>query len=171
MRTIARLHHAVEQVFLRASQAALLGMMCLVSLDAVLRYVFARPLQFVFELSENYLMVMVILLPLAFVTRERRHITINVFQNLLPPILLRSLRVLGTLGMIALLAVVTYMSGVKAYEAFRLGETIFGVIDWSVGWSRIWVPLGCGWFMLRLVFDLVTGRTRDAAPAVEHPYT
>lgn len=158
MRSVGRILRGLEQVFLYMSVGALLAMMVLVSLDATMRHFFDHPLQFQFELTENYLMVMAILLPLAFVTRERRHIAIDVFLASLPTALTKTVRAIGVACMIALLAVVTYHSGLKAFEAFRLGETTFGVIDWPVGWSRIWVPLGCGLFMLRLAYDLVTGR-------------
>jgi TRAP-type C4-dicarboxylate transport system permease small subunit len=140
-------------------------MMVLVSIDALFRYAFGLPLQFQYELTENYLMVAAILMPLAHVTRSGQHIAIDAFHHVLPAIVLRPLAVLGNLGMIALLLAVTYGSGLKAFEAFSLNETTFGVIDWPVGWSRIWVPLGCGLFCLRLIVD--TLMNRDASVGQE----
>lgn len=166
--SVNRVHNAlakIETAFLYVSTMALVAMMVLVSTDALSRYVFGRPLQFQYEFTENYLMVAAILMPLAHVTRSGQHIAIDAFHHVLPQMILRPLAVLGNLGMIALLLAVTYGSGMKAYEAFRLGETTFGVIDWPVGWSRIWVPLGCGLFCLRLIFDTLT--RRDPTGAVE----
>ncbi len=170
MMSFGRLLRAVEQLFLYCAMASLLLMMALVSVDAVMRHFFSRPLTFQFELTENYLMVAAILLPLAYVTRERQHIAIHAFQKHLPRALMKVLHGAGIVAMIALLAVVTYVSGMKAYDAFRLSETMFGVIDWPIGWSRILVPLGCGLFMVRLAHDLIGGlrNGRTSANAEEH---
>lgn len=152
----------IEQVYLGTSMVALLAMMVFVSIDAISRYVFAKPLQFQYELTENYLMVAAILLPLAHVTRNGKHIAVDAFHHLLPSVIIRPLSIFGNIAMIALLAAVTYESGIKAYDAFRLRESTFGVIDWPVGWSRIWVPLGCGLFALRLLFDTCMNRDPTA---------
>lgn len=157
----------VEAVFLYASVMAILAMMVLVSIDALARYVFGRPLQFQYELTENYLMVAAMLLPLAYVTRQGQHIAVDAFVHLLPSAFQVVVRYLASLGMIALLLAVTYGSGRTALEAFINNETTFGVIDWPVGWSRIWVPLGCGLFAIRLIVDLLLNRDPTQAEGVE----
>lgn len=159
MKAAERLLRAVENVFLYGSVISLLLMMVLVSADAVARYAFSRPLTFQFELTENYLMVAAILLPLAFVTRERQHIEIDTFKRYIPKPLLEAVTLFGLVAMVALLLVVTYVTGEKAYEAFRLNEKIFGVIDWPVGWSRVLVPLATGVFTVRLCMEIVRRAT------------
>jgi len=148
----------VETMFLYASIVAILAMMVLVSIDALARYVFGRPLQFQYELTENYLMVAALLLPLAHVTRMGQHIAVDAFVHFLPSFFQTAVRFAANLGMIALLLAVTYGSSRTAFEAFANNETTFGTIDWPVGWSRIWVPLGCGLFALRLIVDLLLKR-------------
>lgn len=154
----------VETMYLYASAAAILAMMVLVSLDALARYVLGRPLQFQYELTENYLMVAALLLPLAHLTRAGQHIAVDAFVHLLPSFIQISVRTAANLGMIALLLAVTYGSGKTAYEAFASNETTFGVIDWPVGWSRIWVPLGCGLFCIRLILDTLMNRDPTEQP-------
>jgi len=170
MKPAERLLRAVENVFLYGSVISLLLMMVLVSIDAIARYVFSRPLTFQFELTENYLMVAAILLPLAFVTREKQHIEIDTFKHYIPKPLLQAVTLLGLVLMVALLVVVTYVTGEKAYEAFRLNEKIFGVIDWPVGWSRVLVPLSTGLFTVRLVFEVIhrLAGNGDARDKKEH---
>lgn len=161
----------VERIYLYASALAILAMMTLVSADALARYVLGHPLQFQYELTENYLMVAALLLPLAHVTRAGQHIAVDAFVHLLPSFIRTLIRAIANLGMIALLLAVTYGSGKTAFEAFAANETTFGVIDWPVGWSRIWVPLGCGLFCIRLIVDTLMNRDpseqADGAEAVQ----
>ena len=42
-------------------------------------------------------------------------------------------------------------SWVHFFDAWRSGEVYVGVLDWSVAWSWIWVPLGLGLLAVRLI--------------------
>jgi TRAP-type C4-dicarboxylate transport system permease small subunit len=125
--------------------------MVLTTVDAVLRYAFNAPLSFAFYLNENYLMVGMMCLPLAWGFRAGGFIRIMAVALALPA------RLRDLLLRIGLMVGAVYCAAlaVTAFEHFwgvvQRGDVQMGVIDWPVSWSWVWVPIGVGLFSLRLL--------------------
>jgi TRAP-type C4-dicarboxylate transport system permease small subunit len=149
---------AIDRVLRKIETAAaivggvmMLTAMVLTSLDAVLRYVFNWPLSFNFYLTENYLMVGLMTLPLAWGFRAGGYIRVMALAHVLPArprgLLLRTGLCAGAIYIAAL----AWLSGAWFWEVYQRGDVRMGVIDWPVAWSLVWVPIGLGLFAIRLL--------------------
>jgi TRAP-type C4-dicarboxylate transport system permease small subunit len=125
--------------------------MILVSVDALMRYLFNAPLSFGYYLTENYLMIAMMTMPLAWGFRTGGYIRIEGMVQRLPSRALQRLIRAGLVVSSAYVAVLAWVAGAHFLEAYRTGEVDPGLIDWPVSWSWVWVPLGCGLLALRLL--------------------
>lgn len=145
----------LEDLSAALAGAIMLVAMMLVSLDALLRYLFGAPLTFQYYLTEKYLMIGMVALPLAWGFRTGGYIRIEGLVQALP----RGLRTLvlraGLLLGAAYIAVLAWLGGAYFLSAFRKGEVVMGVFDWPVSWSWIWIPVGCGLLALRLLLTAI----------------
>jgi TRAP-type C4-dicarboxylate transport system permease small subunit len=152
-------HGALEKA-LRACEAAaavaggamMLAAMLLTSADALLRYGFNAPLTFNYYLTENYLMVGMMLLPMAWGFRAGGYIRIVLLvQHFAPRIRLALLRA-GLLVSFVYVAALAYLAGAHFLEIHQRGDVQMGVIDWPVSWSWAPVSVGLGLLAIRLLF-------------------
>ncbi len=128
-------------------------MMALVSFDAIGRYVFQSPLTFQFDFTTNYLMVIVGVLSLSWGEREGAMIRIKAATRLLPESTHGLLYAFNNLIAAAVFAAMTVASGKRTLETYHDGDVLFGVIDWPVWLSHVWVPIAAGTLTLRLVIQ------------------
>ena len=155
----------VENVCAVLAGLATLTAMLTVSADALMRHVFAAPLTFQHYLTENYLMVALLLLALPWGYRTGGFIRIGFVTDKLP-------RPLASLtGRLCLLFAATYIAYLgwlgwgSFVQAYRTGEVEMGVIDWPVAWSKVFVPFGLFILSLRLLIDMIAPAvfTKDAS--------
>ncbi|ROO25159.1 TRAP transporter small permease [Salinisphaera orenii] len=166
MKLLIRIHAGAERALFMLAAATLVVMMALVSADVVARYVFNAPLSFQFELTTNYLMVMVATIALPWCERRGAFIRLSVAGRLLGPRGRRVLHAAGALAAAAIMAAIAWYSGWRTVDKYQSGDAIFGVIDWPVWASLVWVPIGCGMLALRL---LVRAATDIVAPESGEP--
>lgn len=150
---LERIHQGVDITLFWLAGIALIVMMALVSIDVVARYLFNAPLTFQFELTTNYLMVMVATLGLPWCLRRGAFIKLSVLGRFLGVRSHNLLHVFNALVAAAVLVAIAWFSGVRTWDKFVGGDAMFGVIDWPVWLSTIWVPIGCAMLALRLVTD------------------
>jgi len=146
--------------------AILAGTMVLVTVDAVSRHFFSAPLSFAFTLTEAYLMVAGISLALPWGYRSGGRIRIALLTDNLSERMQRGLFRSGSVLALPYLAAMCWLSAGKTFEAFANDEYTMGLIDWPVGWSWIWVPIGLGFLTLRVLLDLF--RPVELADMTEH---
>lgn len=180
-----RLHQSIDRGFRYIENLAaivagstILLVMALVSLDAILRRGFGRPLTFELPLSENYLLVVLVLLSLAWGYRQGGSIQVRLLTDHLPPAVANGLLRVGLGASAIYMALLAWLAWTPFHHALLHHEVTLGVIDWPVAWSWIWVPIGCGLLSIRLVLDAVApvlplerGKGDDeipATPAMEH---
>lgn len=153
-----------------AAGAVLLAIMALVSIDAVLRHVFAAPLTFQLTLTEDYLLVSAAMLALPWGYRRGGVIQVRVVLDLCPAAFGRAAVRLGLAASSVYLAALAWRSWGKFHEALVLDEVKMGVVDWPVAWSWVWIPAGCGLLALRVLLDAAApvlqpiGSDHDATP-------
>jgi len=150
---LARIHAGVEIALFWLAGAALVAMMVLVSADVIARYVFNAPLTFQFELTTNYLMVMVATLALPWCSRRGAFIRLSVIGRFLGVRGRNVLYAFNALLAAAVLLAIAWFSGARTLDKYLGGDAMFGVIDWPVWLSLVWVPIGCAMLALRLVVD------------------
>ena len=125
--------------------------MTLMTLDACMRYVFTSPIEIAPRLIEFSLMVGMFSMPLAWGFRTGGYIRIIAGIAMLPALVRNFILRAGLLVSSAYVGGLTWTSWVHFFDAWRSGEVYVGVLDWSVAWSWIWVPLGLGLLAVRLI--------------------
>lgn len=164
-RALDRVLRPIENACALIAGLATLTAMVTVSADAILRHVFANPLTFQHFLTENYLMVALLLLALPWGYRTGGFIRIDFLVDALPPPVPM---MIGRLCLVLAAAYVGYLGWLGALSflaSYRSGEVEMGVIDWPVAWSKVFVPVGLFLLMLRLLIDAAADRAFSPAPA------
>ena len=153
-----RLQRALDRVLrpLELAAAIVAGvMMCmamlLVAFDALLRYAFAAPIGFAYYFTTNYLMVGMVTMALAWGYRTGGYIRVSLLTALLPAGARQVLLRIGLLASAAYMALLAWTSFEYAVEAFRTNQIYIADINWPIGWSWVWIPIGCGLLTLRLL--------------------
>lgn len=150
--------------------AAIIGgvFMCLAMLfttgDALLRYAFHYPLNWNLFVSENYLLVGLVCMPMAWGFRTGGYIRIAYLLHLLPEKAANGLIRVGLLSSAIFAADLAWYSGLNWYEVYHKNLLEMDVIDFPWHWSWIWVPIGTGLLALRL-FVMSIGPARRLDPA------
>jgi TRAP-type C4-dicarboxylate transport system permease small subunit len=164
---MAGLHSFVDRIvtFLENIGAVIAGVvllicMVLVSLDAILRYGLAMPLTFQLHLTQYYLLVMLTMLGLSWGYRTGGAIQIAFLVRALPPRLGSIVIRIGLFAAAIYLMFLTWQAWHVFDRAWTRGSVVMGVIDWPVAWSWIWVPIGCGLLVARLLLDATSSTLR-----------
>ncbi len=152
-RSLARL----EDGLARIAGGAVLLMMGLITADASARYFFRAPLLGADTVTEMYLMVAVVFLALPRLQRTGGHIRVEFVRDRLPPRIVTLLDSLTLLTAGAVFALVTYKTGLAAWQSLREWRVIAGPVPWPRGPSLALVPLGTGLLTLRLLLQALTG--------------
>ena len=143
----------VESVAAVGAGIAMLITVLLVSVDVVMRYVFAAPLTFQFHLVQFYLLVAMVLLALPWGYRHGGAIQIKLIFMALPPRAYEPILRLGLAAASLYMLVLAYEGYGEFHEAYTRSRVVMGVVDWPVAWSWVFVPVGCGLLALRLLID------------------
>jgi TRAP-type C4-dicarboxylate transport system permease small subunit len=155
----------VEAACASIAACTMLFAMVLVSIDAVARYGFNAPLTFAYYLTENYLLVAIVTMSMAWGFRTGGYIRIMALAQRLRPGARQLLLRAGLLLSSSYIGALAVTGGEYFLEAYQKNETHLGTIDWPVPWSWVWIPLGCGLLALRL---LLTAFGPAAALHLEH---
>lgn len=148
----------VETAAAIAGGAVMLLAMVLTSLDAILRYAANKPLSFNLFFTENYLMVALICLPLAWAFRNGGYIRIKFLYDRLPTRYADLLIRAGLLAGFLLIADLAWLAGHQWHKAYTTNEIVMDVLDWPMHLSWIWVPIGLGLLAIRLLMTALGPR-------------
>lgn len=143
----------IERLLFGVAAVTLTSMMFLVSADVVARYFFNAPLTFQFELTTEYLMVIVATLALPWSVRHGAFIRLHIVRHFLPTRAAGYLDAINGLIASAAFFGLAWFSGMRTLDKWHAGDALFGVIDWPVWLSLIWVPLGCCMLAIRLAVN------------------
>lgn len=123
----------------------------LTSVDALMRYLFNAPLTFNAYLTTYYLMVAMLILPMAWAYRNGGYIRF-VFLLMKLPKPVADLVLRAGQGVSAVyFGALTWFSWGRFWEHYSQGDVQMGEIDWPVSWSWICIPIGLGLLSLRLL--------------------
>jgi len=134
----------------------LTAMMLLVTADVLGRYLFDRPVHGTNELTE-FMMVGLLYFTLAHTQSLKAHIRVDMLVAVFP----RRARLLCEavtyfLGFI-LFSLITWQSLAAAGQAWKIGETTFGLILFPLFPAKVLVPIGSFFLSLRFLFDFFAG--------------
>ena len=129
----------------------LTGMMVLIIADGAMRYVLARPIKGVFEVTEEILMVMMVFLALA----GASHIRVTFLMERLPQKFKDGTRIVLLALTVGFFGIVVWQSWAYAIFSFTQSETSWGLIPFPLYPSRFMVFIGFLLLTLRLLVTLL----------------
>jgi len=151
---------AVDRVLMRCAVVLLLGMVLIVFISSVGRAVFNRSLPDDILISE-ILMVAVVFLPLGYVQARGAHLEVTVLTDRMSPHAQERFYVAGLVLGLLFIGSMTYFTARLAFESFTSGELAYGSLLNIPEWlARGLIPIGLGWWWLRLAVQLFVPRTR-----------
>lgn len=151
----------LETFFLRLSQVALVIMMVLTTLDALSRHLFSKSITGAYEVTEMYLMVMLVFLSMSYVQKVDGHIRLDIIFDRLSKRVQDVLNIIFYLPAIAMMFFIGYQGVNMTVTALQNNLVASGLINFPLWLSYIWIPIGSFLIMIRLillVIWLVLGR-------------
>lgn len=139
-----------------AGGVILSAMMLLVTGDVLGRYLFNRPIHGTTEVTE-FMMVGLLYFTLAHTQALKAHIRVDMLVSLFSPRARLICEVITYLLGFILFALITWQSLASAIQAWKIGETTFGLILFPLFPAKVLVPIGCFIVCLRLILDFFNG--------------
>jgi TRAP-type C4-dicarboxylate transport system permease small subunit len=116
-----------------------------VVVDVTGRFVFNHPFTGTLETVTYYYMVMVTILPFAYVTRRQGQIVVELFTSWMPRRWLSLLEVGAGLLTLTFLVIFTWKTGQSAVDMTAIGEVRQAGTSQLIAWPTRWfLPLGAG---------------------------
>jgi TRAP-type C4-dicarboxylate transport system permease small subunit len=141
----------IERALVVVAAACIFAVMFIMVADASLRYLFRHPLEWAHKAIESYLVVFAFFLALPFTFRAGSHVAVDFLISAWPP-RARSLVAAITLAIsIFLFSLIFWKSGLEAIRAWQEGRVDFGYIAWPTWLSLMFVPIGTGLLIVRLL--------------------
>lgn len=134
--------------------------------DALFRYAFNAPLNWNLFVSENYLLVGLVCMPLAWGFRTGGYIRISYLLYALPEKAAALLIRVGLLASAIFAADLAWYAGRNWYHNWHKGLLEMDVVDFPWYWSWIWVPIGL-WLMAARLLIMTFGPAEDLDPATD----
>lgn len=141
----------IENLAAAVSGVVTMIAMALTTIDALSRYFLNSPLVFQFYLTANYLLISLIMLALPWGFRTGGYIRVSVLTEHLPPKIRLPLFRVGLIASAGYLLLLAYKAGQYTFDAFAKNLMYIEDLNWPVGWSWVWVPIGCGLLALRVL--------------------
>ena len=148
------------------TNVALLVIMFAVSLDAVLRYAFSRPIAGVLE-GVELLLVFAVFASVARTQAEGGHIAISVLTERLGDRSRAIVKIVTSLLALGLFGAMTWATAARAWRSAGMWEYSEGLIAFPIYPSRIMVALGCLFLCLQLLGELTAALKQLSAR--KHP--
>lgn len=136
----------------------LMVMMLLVTLDVVMRFVFRTPIEGVYEAVE-LMMAVVYCYGIAYTQRQKKHISVRLFMEIIPPGAVRVVKLITAVLCFVLCILITWQSFIKAGVTLATGETTYSGIGpfghVAIGPFVYITTMACLVFTLELFIDCV----------------
>jgi TRAP-type C4-dicarboxylate transport system permease small subunit len=134
---------------------ALAAIMVIVALDVSMRYIFNRPFAWSYDFVSLYVMAALFFLALSRTYAVNGHINVDLLHHFLGARARRFFEFLITLCSLVLFAALTYAGATRAWSQYTGHEVMSGVYAWPAWASAVFVPIGCGLIVVRLIFDSI----------------
>lgn len=149
-----RLLDAAERWCFRASCVGVVAMMLLVSADALGRFVFHAPITGAYELTEDYLMVILVFLGLSHSYRKGAFVRVTSFRRFFPRRLRSVLERACTAAAALVVAAIAAGGFDTTLRAARIGEFSSNLLQYPLAPAYALVVVGCALLALRLSYSL-----------------
>jgi len=157
IKTLGPVHRAIsalENLWAAAASTCLFAIMVIVVVDVALRYVFNSPLGWSYDLISLYLMVVLFFLALSVTQRDDHHVRVDIVFSHVSPRVRHSMELVGYLLTIVVLVGIVYQGSLKFWISWQNNDVVAGAVPWPTWLAAVFVPLGVGLLVLRLVFSV-----------------
>jgi TRAP-type C4-dicarboxylate transport system permease small subunit len=151
MDTIDRWTGRLSTALMFIAGIALMLMMVQMVIDVFMRNFFRSPIEGSLEIVSNYHMVAVVFLPLALVERRNEHITVDLFVNMMPAGAQRLVRIIGYIVCAIFFGLLTYQTGIDAFEAWERNELLMSSIFIILWPAKMLLPIGFGLMLVQVL--------------------
>lgn len=155
MRSVMFAISRIESALIIVSRVVIILIMTIVSLDVAMRYAFGSPIVGVSELVGMYLMVALFFFSISGAFAAGAHIRVDLLLPMMPPKLRRASEAICCALAAPVFVAIAMPSGFNAWEAYRNGDVLAGLVAWPTWIPPSIVALGCGVMAARLAFDAV----------------
>ncbi len=147
--------HFVEKALMAVAVVSILAICAIIFSGVVTRAVFNWSLPDA-EIIVRDLMIAAVVLPLAYVTAARAHISVDVFVNLMPKAMMPWINLLGSLIGFLVLLPIAYGGWTAFNAAWSDGSYFYGEFDLPEWPGKFAFFLGYVVFVLRLLFLVIS---------------
>lgn len=145
MNTLSRIADKLTDALSYLGMVGILAMMLHICADVIARTVFEVSVPATLEMVTRYYMLMLVLLPLAWVERKHFMIVVEAFSGVFGKLGLKLLDVLVAIVCIGVYSVLAVSTWEKAMEQFNVGAYIVALDTQIIVWPGYFVlPLGFG---------------------------
>lgn|SRR5699024_3628474 len=155
-----RLVDKIDKLFMTLSICWLFLIMIIVAIDGFLRQFFDAPINGAYVLVENYLMVAMIFPAIGYTWAKKGHISITFVHDKLPRAIQNLTYLLTILMGLFIMGLIGYTGYEKTLTAFTANHLTSGLVRWPLWIAYVWVPVGSGIFILRLIIEFIIGLTK-----------
>ena len=155
LRTVSRGLERIETALAQLAALAMFLIMIVVVLDVAMRYFFAMPLVFSYDLISMYLVVIVFFFALPDTLHKHGHIAIDIFQPYLPVRLRFAAETLGYAAGALVMALIAWKLSERTWVAFVNDEVTATTIAWPIWLSNLPAAIGCWLFALRCLYRAI----------------
>ena len=144
----------VEDLFVYVGLIGLFLMMLLTTFNAVGRYLFNAPIPGSYEITELYLMPMIVFLVASSLQRKEGNISVRIVYRTLSKTLQTYIDLLSRIITLVLYGIISVTAGLYAWDGYQRGWVTVGVVEFPVYLSWAILSVGFGTFCLRLMFQI-----------------
>lgn len=164
---------AVDGVLVAIGSTMLFALMCLVVADVSLRYLFNAPLQWSYEVINNYLMPGLFFFAVSHTLKAHSHVAVDILHNYVGSRVRYVFETIGTLLAVPVFGLCAWVAALNTLKEFHdnaVATSGLPVASWTIS---IFFPIGFGMLTVRLALHaagylatLATGREYQELPPV-----
>lgn len=164
---IVRFMDAVDRLLVLVAQL-LLGCMVLLTFVSVMGRTFINKTVPDDLLINEMLMVAIVFLPLSYVQSVGAHLEVTVLTDVLPKKVQEFLATAGLAAGVVVFGLVAYLGWINAYDSYESGAVGWSSVLYIPEWpAKMLIPLGVGWWCLRMLVQLLIPNARPAHAETE----
>ncbi|WP_340151378.1 TRAP transporter small permease [uncultured Sneathiella sp.] len=154
MEKIDRLITFVERAVLTLSCVCLFGIMIIVTVDVMMRYLFASPLSWSYDLISLYLATLLFFAAVSDTFRRGSHVKIELFDKLGSTRMRATFEAIGYSSALIMFCIMFEVSLDDAVKSLLGGDVISGAIAWPTWIPYMIASVGFGLLAIRILFTI-----------------
>lgn len=156
LKSVHRSLSALETVWGTAASACLFAIMLIVFIDVGLRYFLNSPLGWSYDLVSLYLMVALFFLALSVTQRDNHHVRVDILLRRVTPKARHAMELVSSALTAVVMIAIFYQGSLKFWSNWQSQDVVAGAVPWPTWLIAVFVPVGVGLLVLRLLFSVAS---------------